>query len=435
MPTPFTPPPPPPTAGPASFRNHDRVKNPAGLGDTVRRSTTCISERGGTHTLVQQLRRRRSLRAGLSQLLYIAAGVGLGLLVPTFDAGARIPSVEVAALLAGTTAGLLALTGILFALLFLVVQFAATAQSPRLHLFRDNPLVWHALGLVVGVMIYATTCVVVTASEATTTVLVPISVVILVVLAVAMIRRLQLTALGSVDLATTLERVTTRTRTVIDRLYTEPFPQSSTPPMTVPDHSIQVRWPGPQQFLCQVDLPQLIRLARQAGATIRLHLIPGDLVRENAVVLEVWNPGGPVDPGSLLKCLELGIDRTFEQDPLLGFRLLNDIALRAMSTAINDPATAVQALDSIENLLTALVVRDLAIGVIDDDTNTGRVVFDAHDWEDFLAAGADDIVETNMHPMVRRRLRTMLEHILAAAPVDRRPSVEQRIAALAQAGP
>jgi len=133
--------------------------------------------------------------------------------------------------------------------------------------------------------------------------------------------------------------------------------------------------------------------------------------------------------------LELGIDRTFDQDPLFGFRLLNDIALRAMSTAINDPATAVQAIDSIESLLTALVVRDLAIGVIDDDTNTGRVVFDAHDWEDFLASGADDIVETNMHPMVRRRLRMMFEQILAVAPVDRRPSVEQRIAALAQAGP
>jgi uncharacterized membrane protein len=354
--------------------------------------------------------------------------------VPTLDAGARIPSVEVAALLAGTTAGLLALTGIVFALLFLVVQFAATAQSPRLHLFRDNPLVWHALGLVVGVMIYATTCVVVTASEATTTVLVPISVIIFVVLAVAITRRLQLTALGSVDLATTLDRVTTRTRTVIDRLYTEPFSQSPAPPTTVPDQSIQIRWPGSQQFLREVDLTQLIRLARQAGGTIRLRLIPGGLIRENAVVLEVWNPGGPLDPGPFLKCFEFGVDRTFDQDPLFGFRLLNDIALRAMSTAINDPATAVQALDSIENLLTALVLRDLAIGVIDDDTNTRRVVFDAPNWEDFLAAGADEIAETQMHPMVQRRLRRMLDHLLAVAPVDRCPSLEHRIAAFTKTG-
>src|SRR6478672_6818152 len=151
-----------------------------------------IHERGRTHSLVQQLRRRRSLRAGLTQLLYIAAGVGLGLLVPTIDAGARIPSVEVAALTAGVTAGLLALVGIVFALLFLVVQFAATAQSPRLQLFRDNPLVWHTLGLLVGILVYATVCAIVASAEDSVTVLVPVSVVVLVLLAVAVTRRLQL---------------------------------------------------------------------------------------------------------------------------------------------------------------------------------------------------------------------------------------------------
>ena len=63
--------------------------------------------------------------------------------MPTLDVGAQMPSVEVVALLAGAVAGVLALTGIVFTLLFLVIQFAATAQSPRLHLFRDNPVVWH----------------------------------------------------------------------------------------------------------------------------------------------------------------------------------------------------------------------------------------------------------------------------------------------------
>ena len=115
-----------------------------------------IIDEGRSRPLVQALRRRRSLRAGLVQFLYIVVGVALGLLVPTIDVGPRIPSVETVTLMAGLTAGLLALTGVVFALLFLVVQFAATAQSPRLHLFRDNPLVWHALGLVVGVMVYAT---------------------------------------------------------------------------------------------------------------------------------------------------------------------------------------------------------------------------------------------------------------------------------------
>lgn len=385
-------------------------------------------------TLVEALRRRRSLRAGIVQLLYVAAGIALGLFVPTLDTAATIPSIEAAALLAGTTAGLLALTGIVFALLFLVVQFAATAQSPRLHLFRDNPLVWHVLGLVLGVIVYAATCVIVTANDATTTVLVPISVIILVVLAVALTRRLQLEALRSVQLSATLDEVTTRTRAVIDRLYTAPFPQPPPPALTAPQHIAQVHWPGAQGYLRQIDLPHLVRSAHLADATIRLCRLPGELVRTNAVVMEIWDPHKPIDARSVLKCLDIGIDRDFAQDPLLGFRLLNDIALRAMSAAINDPASAVQAIDSIENLLTALVQRDLAVGVITDDLATPRVVFDAYDWDVFLAAGVDEIAEAPMLPTVRRRLSLMLEIVLASAPDQRRAGIEQRIATMSNVG-
>ena len=43
--------------------------------------------------------------------------------------------------------------------------------------------------------------------------------------------------------------------------------------------------------------------------------------------------------------IELGAERTFEQDPKYALRLLVDIAIRALSPAVNDPITAVQALD------------------------------------------------------------------------------------------
>jgi uncharacterized membrane protein len=181
-------------------------------------------------------------------------------------------------------------------------------------------------------------------------------------------------------------------------------------------------------------MPKLIGLAGQSGAIIRLVVMPGDLIRERAVIMEVWNPTSAPEPGLYLKCLEVGIERNFTQDPLLGFRLLNDIALRAMSSAVNDPASAVQAIDSIENLLSTLVARDLAVGLIVDDGGTPRVLFDAPGWEEFLAAGADEIAETPMHPMVRRRLRAMLEHLLAVSPPERHRAVEHRLAELDKAG-
>ena len=163
---------------------------------------------------------------------------------------------------------------------------------------------------------------------------------------------------------------------------------------------------------------------------IRLRVMPGGLVRQNAVVFDAWDPTGPVDPAAFMRCLEVGVDRNLTQDPLFGFRLLNDIALRALSAAVNDPATAVQVIDAIEGLLLTLVVRDLAIGVIPDDTNTPRVLLDVPDWDTFLAAGTDEISCLPAHPIVKQRLRVMLQQILAAAPSERGPVVERRLADL-----
>lgn len=380
--------------------------------------------------LVQALRRRRSLKVGLVQLLYVCVAVAAGVVVPTIDIGAQIHSSDAVALIAGVTAGLLALTGIVFALLFLVVQFSATSQSPRLNLFRDSPLVWHTLGLIVGILVYSATCAVVAAGNDTTTVVVPISVLVLVLLAMAVTRRLQLDAFRSVQLAPVLDEITTRTLAVIEGLYPGPFPGPAVAAQPAPERVVQIRWPGRPLILRQIDLPRLIERARHSSGVIRLRVMPGDLVRHDAVVFEVWDPADTPDTVALLQCLEVGIDRNLTQDPLLGFRLLNDIALRAMSSAINDPATAVQVLDCIEGLLRTLVVRDLAIEVITDDTNTPRVLLDDPDWEDYLAAGADEIACIPMHPMVSRRLITLLEQVHDVAPAERRPSLDRRMAVL-----
>ncbi len=47
----------------------------------------------------------------------------------------------------------------------------------------------------------------------------------------------------------------------------------------------------------------------------------------------------------------LGVERTIEQDPAFAVRIMVDIAIRALSPAVNDPTTAVQVLDHLEDLL------------------------------------------------------------------------------------
>ena len=96
--------------------------------------------------------------------------------------------------------------------------------------------------------------------------LVPLSVMVFVLLAVALSRRLQLDALRSVQLAPALDQVTTRTREVLDRLYIAPFPQPAPAGWPAPPAhpGSEIRWPGTQRVLQQIDLPGLVR-ARRPG--------------------------------------------------------------------------------------------------------------------------------------------------------------------------
>ena len=77
----------------------------------------------------------------------------------------------------------------------------------------------------------------------------------------------------------------------------------------------------------------------------------GDTLQQGAPVADLH--GGEAADAAVLAGLVTGPERTFDQDPLFAFRLLADIGMRALSPAVNDPATAVQVLDTTESLLQA----------------------------------------------------------------------------------
>ena len=60
------------------------------------------------------------------------------------------------AYLSAAASGMMALTGIVFAMAFVMVQFSAIAYSPRLVLwFGRDPIIFHALGVFSATFIYA----------------------------------------------------------------------------------------------------------------------------------------------------------------------------------------------------------------------------------------------------------------------------------------
>src|SRR5208283_5409323 len=125
--------------------------------------------------------------------------------------------------------------------------------------------------------------------------------------------------------------------------------------------------------------------------TIVMACAVGDTLVDGEVLLRVHDAGTPLPEGALLSAVHLGRERTFEQDPKYPIRLLVDIAIKALSLAINDPTTAVQTIDQLEDLLRRLGASELDVDYAADETGALRLVFPTPTWEDYLKLAFDEI--------------------------------------------
>ena len=81
---------------------------------------------------------------------------------------------------------------------------------------------------------------------------------------------------------------------------------------------------------------------------------------------------------------DLGPVRTMQQDVLFGFRQIVDIALKAISTAVNDPSTAATCIDYLGHLLHELALQPEAPTCVQDAHGVVRVVLAQPAFEDAL---------------------------------------------------
>jgi uncharacterized membrane protein len=386
------------------------------------------------HELARVLRRKRRLRAGTVQLLGVTAAVALAFLTPQIHVGFDIPTTRAIEMLIAVGAGTVTFIGIVFSLLFLVVQFATTTFTPRLSLFRDDPIVWRAFAFYTAVVVYSLTAALVIGQDEETSAIVPIVAFVAILAAIVVYRRLQMGAFRSIQLASALAQVARRGREVIDGLYIAKA--SASDPIDAPgpartassDEPLQeIRWPRTAAILQVIDVPRVLRAAQRAQVEIDFKVGSGQTIAEGSTVAVVKGRTEPALEREVLKALAVGEERTFEQDPTFAFRLLADIALRALSPAVNDPATAVQALDTIDGLLRVLAARDLTVEHVRGGDGIVRVELVLPRWEDYLAVAFDEIVALpGLSPNVARRILRLLDELSAIAPPDRRPALEAR---------
>jgi uncharacterized membrane protein len=400
---------------------------------------TAVAEPAGRmmrRPLGSALRRRRRLRAGIVQLFYVIAGFGLGLLVPRIPVGFTVPSAKVFDSLLLVGAGIVTFIGVVYSLLLLVAQFGTTTFTPRLNLFRDAPVVGHAFGFFTGVLVFAFTAAFSLGTDDRTTGLVPIVLVLALVGSIALFRALQTGAFKSIQLASVLAQVVERGREVIDGVY--PAERTGAGERTAPDElppvAHEVRWTHPAAVLQVIDVPRLVRCAAEAGAVVELRPRPGDTIAERSLLAFVR--GGTEDrfDDDIVSSLSVGPERTFEQDPALALRALVDIALRALSPAVNDPTTAAQAVDGIDSLLRTLAFRELEVGRVQDDQGSVRVVLALPTWDEYVGLAVDELIRAGPPSIqVQDRLERLLEELLDLTPPARHGPLERRLEELRRA--
>jgi len=176
---------------------------------------------------------------------------------------------------------------------------------------------------------------------------------------------------------------------------------------------------------------RLMRAAGRHDCVVVLVRGVGDFVPEGTPLMTVHGSSAP-SSRELEGLVATGVERTIEQDPAFALRILVDIAIRALSPAVNDPTTAVQVLDYVELLLHVLAPLPLASSYgLADEAGQLRVVVPGRSWEEFLSLAVTEIrLYGDTAPQVCRRLRALLEGLLAAAPAEHRAAVTAELARL-----
>ncbi len=366
-------------------------------------------------------------------LLYALIAIAAGLTFPRIEVRvwpelATAVSVSTAtAIYSAIASGMIALTSIVFSLAFVMIQFGASAYSPRLVLWiARDPVLSHALGIFTATFLYAIAALAgldrggLGRAPFISAWIVVAMLFASVVMFVSLIQRV-----GVLQINRVLIFTGDLGREVIRTMYgsgdSAGMYGSNEFRRTFPLYTLVHR--GGPQAIQAVDTTALVNLAKAFDGVIEVSVAVGDIVGEETPLLRVFG-ACPIDEKKLRRGIEVGAERTFQQDPKYAIRLLVDIAIRALSPAVNDPTTAVQALDQIEDLLLRLGRSRLEIGDYRDSDGKLRLVVPFPAWEDFLRLALDEIRFCGATSVqVTRRMTALLADLISALPNERLAAV------------
>ena len=185
---------------------------------------------------------------------------------------------------------------------------------------------------------------------------------------------------------------------------------------------------GRSMIVLAVDIHRLVAWAEMKDGVIEVVPQVGDFIATDEPLLRLYGGATAIDDAELRESIAFGSERTMEQDPVFAFRILVDIALKALSPAINDPTTAVLALDQIHRLLRVVGKRRLHDDTIHDAAGSARLILRTPNWADFVHVACCEIRACGANNLqIARRMRAMLENLIASLPPSRYAPLLQQL--------
>jgi uncharacterized membrane protein len=283
-------------------------------------------------------------------------------------------------ILSAIATSIMTVVSIVFAMLLMTLTLASTQFSPRIliNFVRDRGTQW-TLGMFLGTFCYC-----MAALPAARSLPAPFVPVVTVTGAIL----LSLVAVGwlvffihhisqAISVNHIVDRIARETELVIDELM--PHPRRGfeavrqAPPAEADASSILNQRSGYIRF---VDTGRLLYLAKSWRIRIRVERGVGQFVPAGVPLLLVSREDriNPVRSAELLGAFDIGPTRTLQQDVEFGVIQIVDIALRAISPAVNDPSTAITCIDQLSRILIRWLSRAPPEPMLFDPPHVMRVV-------------------------------------------------------------
>ncbi len=333
-------------------------------------------------------------------------------------------------LLATIAAALLTFTGVVFSITLVALQMSSTQYSPRvLRTFVRKPVTKLALSTFIATFVYSLTLL---AQVGTTTVahtvpqgavglaylLVMASVLVFVVFVHSTVR--------SMRVSYVIQAVFDETLGAMHDMFVPAAAYHEVPEPSWTTAAILVPFDRADAVVDGVDAHHLAELARRHGCVLRLRVPVGTYVVRGTPLIEVHGGAAP-ETRQLLGALDCFAVRTLYQDPCYGVRQLVDIAIRAVSPAVNDPTTAVQTLDRLHGILRAIADRPDPSGVSLDSAGSVRLVVPVPGWTRVFDLAFTEIALYGAgDPQISRKLMSIFDDLSSCVTAERLAAIDSR---------